>query len=487
MKARQNPKCAQKKSKLKIYAATRLASLLLMGGAYGVHGNGGSLTEENRDVMPSASRMHSIACESSFVEGETSEPAVSASQVTEYKKDEVEYAKAVKDAWQVNKKLERAEAGAGSELEQQAQNLAQSIHHYEDRLEEAIDGGVQRAVLEEGISTSFSKKPNIIKKFITGAGSREEENILCLDGGGMRGVGTLTMLAALEMKTGLRTHQLFDRIYGTSTGGLAAILLARGLSANEVLDLYVKEGKVIFGRSTWDIISNPGGFLGATYRPEGLESVIKKYVGEAALSEVKVPVTVTSVDSKTGALKLLSSEDGDTKDVSMLEAGRATSAAPTYFPGIEVTTKKGSYTAIDGGVGYNNPATIAFEHARDRYKEQGRKVRINMLSLGTGTESFLQLNKNAGKLGFGNPGNIPGFFMGITGQGVEDTMARLHKKGKLQHYARIQFGLEQKVDLADYSELTLKKLQEVAWATAHGEEMSAFAKLLNKQKRDIKR
>ena len=110
-----------------------------------------------------------------------------------------------------------------------------------------------------------------------------------------------------------------------------------------------------------------------------------------------------------------------------------------------------------------------------------------MLSLGTGTESFLQLNKNAGKLGFGNPGNIPGFFMGITGQGVEDTMARLHKKGKLQHYARIQFGLEQKVDLADYSELTLKKLQEVAWATAHGEEMSAFAKLLNKQKRDIKR
>lgn len=490
MKMRQNSKYSPENSKLKIYAVARLVSLLLMGGAYaGEHGDLDVL-EETREAMPRvvssrASEMYEVQA---FDESQASESQATRTEVAEYKRDETEYVKAVKEAWNVNKKLEvmQERDEESPQLELQAHSLAQSIHAYEDKLEEAIDKGVQGTLIEEGISTTFSKKPSVVRKIKTLIEQREEENVLCLDGGGMRGVGTLTMLAALEMKTGLKTHQLFDRIYGTSTGGLAAILLARGLSANEVLNLYLEEGKIIFGRSTWDVITNPGGLLGATYNPGGLESVIQKYVGDATLSDVKIPVTVTSVNSETGALQLLSSEDEDTKDVTMLEAGRATSAAPTYFPAKKVMTKKGEYTAIDGGVGYNNPATIAFDHARDRYKEQGRKVRINMLSLGTGSETFLQLNENAGKLGFGSPGNIPGYFMGIKAREVEDTMARLHKKGKIQNYARVQFGLEQQVDLADYSDATLKKLQLVAWERALGKEMSDFAQMLNKQKRNTK-
>ena len=473
---------------LKLYAALRLGSLLLMGTAYAGHGDIDVL-EETREAMPrAAANHHEGSYQTQVLEGQTSEPHVTKAQVAEYKENEAEYAKAVKEAWQVNKKLEgmKENGEEAPQLEQRAQTLAQSIHHYEDKLEEAINSGVQRELVEEGISSTFSKKPSIVRQVKTFLENKEEENILCLDGGGMRGVGTLTMLAALEMKTGLRTHQLFDRIYGTSTGGLAAILLARGHTANEVLNLYVEEGEVIFGRSTWDMITNPGGLLGAAYNPEGLESVIKKYVGDATLSDVQVPVTVTSVNSKTGSLQLLSSEDEETKDVSMLEAGRATSAAPTYFPAKTVKTKTGEYLAVDGGVGYNNPAAIAFEHARDHYKAHGRKVKINMLSLGTGSEEMLQLNENAGKLGFGNPGNIPGYFMGIKAREVEDTMARLHKKGKLQSYARIQFGLDQKVDLADYSESTLKMLQQVAWNRANEKEMSDFAKLLLKQKRNTK-
>ncbi|AIL12999.1 hypothetical protein IM40_04965 [Candidatus Paracaedimonas acanthamoebae] len=473
---------------LKLYAALRLGSLLLMGTAYAGHGDVDVL-EETREAMPRAVATHlGSSYDASIFEGQASEPHATKEQVAEYKKDETKYAKAVKEAWHINKKLEvmKERDEEVPQLERQAQNLARSIHQYEDKLEKAIDQGVQRVTLEESVSSTFSKKTSIVRQVKTFFENKAEENVLCLDGGGMRGVGTLTMLAALEMKTGLRTHQLFDRIYGTSTGGLAAIMLARGLSAHEVLNLYIEEGEIIFGRSTWDVITNPGGLLGAAYNPEGLESVIKKYVGDATLTDVKVPVTVTSVNSKTGSLQLLSSEDEETKDVTMLEAGRATSAAPTYFPAKTVKTKSGEYLAVDGGVGFNNPAAIAFEHARDHYKTHGRKVRINMLSLGTGSEAMLQLNENAGKLGFGNPGNIPGYFMGIKAREVEDTMARYHKKGKLQSYARIQFGLEQKVDLADYSESTLKMLQQVAWNRANEKEMSDFAKLLLKQKRHTK-
>lgn len=492
MKTRHTSQYAQRNSKLKIYAAARLASLLLMGGAYaGGHGDSDILGEENREAMPhQGSRMPSVSPQQSFLEGQTTEPHVTKAQVVEYKRDEAEYAEAVKEAWHVNKKLEvmKENGVEAPQLEQKAQNLAQSIHHYEDKLEEAINSGVQRDLVEEGISSTFSKKPSVVKNVLSSVKNlvmqKEEENILCLDGGGMRGVGTLTMLAFLEMKTGLKTHQLFDRIYGTSTGGLAAILLARGHTANEVLDLYMKEGGVIFGLKAWDKVTNPDGFLAAKYNPEGLESVIRKYAGDATLADVKVPVAVTIVTNEKGKTKLLSSEDEDTKDVSVLEAARATSAAPTYFRSKTITTKKKVLTVSDGGLGANNPGTRAYQHAKDQYKAQGRKVKINMLSLGTGQEEFFMIPENTGKAGIVS--QLPGIFMKTQMQEVERAMKRLHRKGSIQNYARIQFGLDQPVDLGDYSAGTLQKLMIAAWNRANKNDMSDFAKLLVKQRGGIK-
>lgn len=56
------------------------------------------------------------------------------------------------------------------------------------------------------------------------AGSR----VLCLDGGGIRGLVQLEMLSQLEVKTGRRITELFDWIIGTSTGGVIALGLVYG-------------------------------------------------------------------------------------------------------------------------------------------------------------------------------------------------------------------------------------------------------------------
>ena len=56
------------------------------------------------------------------------------------------------------------------------------------------------------------------------AGSR----ILCLDGGGIRGLIQLEVLSQLEKKTGRKITELFDWIIGTSTGGLIALGLVYG-------------------------------------------------------------------------------------------------------------------------------------------------------------------------------------------------------------------------------------------------------------------
>ncbi len=56
------------------------------------------------------------------------------------------------------------------------------------------------------------------------AGSR----VLCLDGGGIRGLIQLEILGQLEKKTGRRVTELFDWIIGTSTGGIIALGLVYG-------------------------------------------------------------------------------------------------------------------------------------------------------------------------------------------------------------------------------------------------------------------
>lgn len=52
--------------------------------------------------------------------------------------------------------------------------------------------------------------------------------ILCLDGGGIKGLLQLEILRQIEVKTGKRIIELFDWIVGTSTGGVIALALVYG-------------------------------------------------------------------------------------------------------------------------------------------------------------------------------------------------------------------------------------------------------------------
>ena len=58
--------------------------------------------------------------------------------------------------------------------------------------------------------------------------------ILCLDGGGIRGLVLITMLQFIEEKSGRQIKNVFNFYGGTSTGGILA--LAFGLKENELKD-----------------------------------------------------------------------------------------------------------------------------------------------------------------------------------------------------------------------------------------------------------
>ena len=71
--------------------------------------------------------------------------------------------------------------------------------------------------------------------------------ILCLDGGGIMGALPASLLASLEEDLERPLGEYFDLIAGTSTGGILAIGLGLGLSAKQLLQLYVDRGPHIFG------------------------------------------------------------------------------------------------------------------------------------------------------------------------------------------------------------------------------------------------
>jgi hypothetical protein len=76
-----------------------------------------------------------------------------------------------------------------------------------------------------------------------------ERHVLALDGGGVRGIVSLHILAAFERHFGKPAFEFFDMFAGTSTGAIIAALLAYGrLTAEEILAEYDRMVGRIFDR-----------------------------------------------------------------------------------------------------------------------------------------------------------------------------------------------------------------------------------------------
>ncbi|OTF73151.1 hypothetical protein BLA29_012230, partial [Euroglyphus maynei] len=67
---------------------------------------------------------------------------------------------------------------------------------------------------------------------------RKKIKLLSMDGGGIRGLILIQILCHLELVTNKRIVDLFDWVAGTSTGGILALLLASGYSANQCRNIY---------------------------------------------------------------------------------------------------------------------------------------------------------------------------------------------------------------------------------------------------------
>lgn len=216
--------------------------------------------------------------------------------------------------------------------------------------------------------------------------------ILCLDGGGIRGAYTAAVLAYWEKATGCRIVDHFDLIAGTSTGGLLAIGLGLGMSAEAMLGFYKKDGPAIFPTENatdrlWHSFRH---WFGSKFDQSVLKAKLEAAYGGApqgasSLDNSLCRLVIPSYNAKADQLVVFRTPHGPFKAT---DAGRdpvtvalATAAAPTYFDPVATQGVVAPIETVDGGVWANNPGTVALAEA---VRHLGIPIeRVDMLSIGT--------------------------------------------------------------------------------------------------------
>lgn len=187
--------------------------------------------------------------------------------------------------------------------------------------------------------------------------------ILCLDGGGMRGILTIQLLKKFEEIAGIPCFELFDMVAGTSTGGIIAGLITTGHTAIDIETMYVNLVTQVFDKKfLGNRFVNPPAFTKEKYRAL-VKGIIKDITLEDACKLNDLDLMITSQDisaSEETFFSCFKQDDGSFygtyKGVLLRSVMEATMSAPTYFYPLE--------RFIDGGTTtYNNPALAAFMEA----------------------------------------------------------------------------------------------------------------------------
>ena len=206
--------------------------------------------------------------------------------------------------------------------------------------------------------------------------------ILSIDGGGIRGILPGVILAYLEQQLREKTGNMetylcdyFDLLAGTSTGGILTCMYVTPdednrpkFSAQDAVDLYLKNGKKIFSIPFGRRIINWFGLFEAKYPVVNIERILHSYLGEAKLSQALKPCMITAYEifqRKTVFFNQVDTRKGTTNDFFMRDIARSTSAAPTYFKPAEIHSTFGApLYLVDGGMFANNPSMCAYAEAR---------------------------------------------------------------------------------------------------------------------------
>jgi len=214
--------------------------------------------------------------------------------------------------------------------------------------------------------------------------------ILSIDGGGIRGVLAAAYLAEIERRFlgGRSIAAHFDMIAGTSTGGIIALALAHGMTAQEALRIYTDRGERIFptlmGWRKWARL------LRWVSRPKHDQDILKaellRVFGDKVLDDARSRLVVPSFEGLHGEPFLYKTphhpDYQKDRHKKFAHVALHTTAAPSYYPAVD----DDGYVMIDGGIWANNPVMNAVVDTLACFDVPREKLRV--LSLGTGDGTY---------------------------------------------------------------------------------------------------
>ncbi|XP_069907370.1 85/88 kDa calcium-independent phospholipase A2 isoform X2 [Oryctolagus cuniculus] len=270
--------------------------------------------------------------------------------------------------------------------------------------------------LQDVMHISRARKPAFILSSLRDE-KRTHDHLLCLDGGGVKGLVIIQLLIAIEKASGVATKDLFDWVAGTSTGGILALAILHSKSMAYMRGVYFRMKDEVFRGSR-------------PYESGPLEEFLKREFGEhTKMTDVKKPkwlqwpemcqsearsqepplglphrvmLTGTLSDRQPAELHLFRNYDApesvreprfspninlkpltQPSDQLVWRAARSSGAAPTYF------RPNGRF--LDGGLLANNPTLDAMTEIHEYNQDlirKGQSERVKKLSivvsLGTG-------------------------------------------------------------------------------------------------------
>ncbi len=232
--------------------------------------------------------------------------------------------------------------------------------------------------------------------------------ILSLSGGGYRGLFTARLLSKLAAQATDNVGAKFDMFAGTSIGGLLAAGLAVGRSPDDLSEAIAYHGPKIFddririmGRG---LLRKPAGFygglLGAKFQAGALEQAINDVLGSTGaklkVKDVPLPLLLvaTCVTSRSPFIMTnIARQLDEGSELDLVTALRATSAAPGYFPAVDLNTR----SLVDGGLLANAPDMVAI--ATVLKEKRAALDQITMISIGTAAPNNSEAPSAVGKRG----------------------------------------------------------------------------------------
>lgn len=271
--------------------------------------------------------------------------------------------------------------------------------------------------------------------------------VLSLDGGGVRGIYTASLLQQLALRisrfTGndnenrLDLGARFDLIVGTSTGSIVGVALAAGVPLEDVVNLYRTRSRQIFHApqpiqrgGLWDTFRVGIWALRhgtrAANQPGALSEALQSILGDETMERLYrrrgIALCVPTVDAttnrawvfKTPHLQRLTRDNA----YRLVDVCLASAAAPIYFPVHGVKDPDGggqTHWFVDGGLWANNPVLVGIVEALEVASPDAH---IEVLSVGTGgaPKSNILTTKRANKGTFGWKGGVDIVSMSLESQ-----------------------------------------------------------------------